>query len=94
MDVLGLRVPWPTRGPPAHAPNLEHSQRTKNLGAGVAHGISWAQVLLLQHPSLPCGTRVVLPHQHHRGSVQKGAALIQATGKPTTASQWEILIPC
>ena len=95
-DVLGLRVPCPIRGPPRHAPNLEHPQGVENLGVLVAHETCWAQAytlkaLLLQHPALPRGSRVVLPHQHHRGSIQKGAALTQATGKPTAAAQWEKL---
>lgn len=96
MAVLGLRVPCPTRSPPRHTPNLEHPQGVENLGALMANKTSWAQAYIpnalpLQHPPLPRGSGVVLPHQHHRGSVQKGAALTQATGKPTAATQWEKL---
>jgi len=96
MDVLGLRVPFPTGGPPRHAPNLEHPQGVENFGALAAKETSWAQTytlkaLPLQHPALPRGSGVLLPHQHHRSSVQKRAALTQATGKPTAAAQWEKL---
>lgn len=57
---------------------------------------SWAQActlkaLLLQHPALPRGSGVVLPHQHPCGSVQKEATLTPAAGKPTAAAQWEEL---
>lgn len=58
---------------PRHVPNLEHAQGVEYLGALVAPKTSWApaytlKALLLQHPALPRGSRVVLPHQHHSGS--------------------------
>lgn len=40
------------------------------------------KVLLRQHPALPCGSGVVLPYQHHRDSVQKGAACTHRETNP------------
>lgn len=70
------------------------SPRGGELRSSGGSGNFWAQActlkaLPLQHPLLPHGSSVVVPHQHHHGSVQKGAALSQATGKPTAGAVWE-----